>query len=559
MALMYPNRPPESGPGKKAEGVLYEALKQQLPGDFHVYYGFRFIEEEHAREGEVDFLVVHREMGMLALECKGYGVKRTASGEWLRTLEGGAEEPLRKSPFEQAEGHIHSLVKALGPKVSHQLSWKKAFPMPFGYAVIFPLTHMTDGRLPMEAPKEIVFDSSDMPGIGMQVQGAMRFWAKARPADAPQLDDRDFERFRRHILLPKLKFVVAPGAAIAAEEGALIQLTQEQNWVADALTENRLFRIVGGAGTGKTVLALEVARRLAAEGRKTLVLCFNEALATKLEAVSSVWGFEADRVRSTYFHRLCNEAYQVLGEAFTEPIEEAARGSFYNHEAPERLYRALEGGLLPKWDAVVVDEGQDFAASWWHIVETRLSNAVSGTRFVFYDPYQGIFGRECSVPDYPQLRLKQGVRSTRQITQFSAALGDPELVPHFHCPEGTPIEIHKVQTPSECRQVVFRMISRLIKNEGFAPEQIVVLSAHRPEHSSLAGITEIDGTLLSPTLDLVPGVIRHTTIRKFKGLESEAVILIDSMQTDPLCDSSARYVAVSRAKHFLGVLELNPS
>jgi hypothetical protein len=555
---MYPTNPPQRGPGRRAEGLLFEALRDQLPGDFHVYHGFRFVEEEEAREGEVDFLVVHRTLGMLGLECKGFGVRRTATGEWVRSVDGGADAPLARSPFEQAERNIHVLVKALQPKLALQFSRGGSFPLPFGYAVAFPLAELTDGKLPPEAPREIVLDCRDMARAGEKVQAAMRFWLKAHPAESPRLDDKDFERFRRHILLPKLKMAMAPGAELAALEGTLVRLTDEQSWVADALLENRLFRVSGGAGTGKTVIALEMVRRLAEAGNKTLVLCFNRALAARLDAAVKGWGLDPGQARATYFHRLCEEAFQADGAPFVEPEGEGERLAFYNHEAPERLFRALDRGLLPRWDAVVVDEGQDFAASWWGLIETRLSDGGSGRRYVFYDPLQSIFGRECSVPPYPVLRLSRGVRSTRRITEYAAGLGDPALTPHAHCPEGSPVELLAAANESETRKAVAGIVRRLTKAEGYSPDQIVVLSPHRPEHSSLAGVKNLDGVPLSSLPNRVQGAICHTTISAFKGLESDAVIVIDADSSDPRCDPGAQYVAASRARHFLAFIRKKP-
>ena len=80
MAHMIPDTPPEYCPGKGAEKALYEALQSQLPDDFFVYYGLRYLESERAAEGEVDFLILHREYGLLTVECKGKGVRRTGTG-----------------------------------------------------------------------------------------------------------------------------------------------------------------------------------------------------------------------------------------------------------------------------------------------------------------------------------------------------------------------------------------------------------------------------------------------------------------------------------------------
>jgi superfamily I DNA/RNA helicase len=285
-----------------------------------------------------------------------------------------------------------------------------------------------------------------------------------------------------------------------------------------------------------------------------LVLCYNRALAGRLKKAVDSWGFEPGQVRATYFHQLCEEAFGALGETFKEPLGNTEAMTFYNHEAPDRLRQALEKGLLPKWDAIVVDEGQDFVASWWHIIEAKLSDPSAGRHFVFYDPFQGIFGRECTVPPLPQLRLSTCVRSTRRITEYAATLGDPTLRPHRRSPEGSPVEFIQATSEEECRKALADVVQRLLTQEGVAPSQIAILSPHRLEHSSLAGITKLAGIPLKAAPNDDDGAIPHATISGFKGLEADVIILVDINPGDPRCDRSALYVAASRARHRLFIL-----
>ena len=106
MAHMIPDAPPGSGPGMKAETALYEALQSQLPDDFFVYHGLRYLEAERAAEGEADFLILHREHGLLSVECKGKGVRRTGTGQWFRIYGDGSEQPLKEDPF-HVRGKFH--------------------------------------------------------------------------------------------------------------------------------------------------------------------------------------------------------------------------------------------------------------------------------------------------------------------------------------------------------------------------------------------------------------------------------------------------------------------
>lgn len=79
MAHMIPGVAPRPGPGRRAERALYEALQSGLDDGWFVYHGLDILERDRAREGEIDFLLLHREHGLLVVECKGDGVRRTVS------------------------------------------------------------------------------------------------------------------------------------------------------------------------------------------------------------------------------------------------------------------------------------------------------------------------------------------------------------------------------------------------------------------------------------------------------------------------------------------------
>jgi len=113
MAHMIPGVAPRPGLGRRAERALYVALQQGLDdGGWFVYHGLDILEHERAREGEIDldFLLLHREAGLLVLECKGDGVRRTGEGRWVRARGDGGEEPMQ-SPFAQEQ--VKTLVGEL--------------------------------------------------------------------------------------------------------------------------------------------------------------------------------------------------------------------------------------------------------------------------------------------------------------------------------------------------------------------------------------------------------------------------------------------------------------
>ncbi len=296
MAVMIPDTPPAQGPGRKAERALYEALAAELAHEFCVYHGLAYLEGGRAAEGEVDFLVVHRELGLLAIECKGRGVRRTDGGKWVRLDHNGQPQELKEDPFQQVQRAVKDLVRELDKRLRQVLPrFSGAFPFVHGHAVAFPLSVASDLQLPLNLQREIVFDASDLPRIGERILSALAFWRRASSARSP-LSPREFETFRKVVLNPTFHVTESLGAQLLLDGDRIVRLTEEQVLALRGILNQPRLRVSGGAGTGKTVLALEAARALALQGRRVLLLCYNQPLARFLEQAVRAWGLEDEAV-----------------------------------------------------------------------------------------------------------------------------------------------------------------------------------------------------------------------------------------------------------------------
>ncbi|MBX3226496.1 MAG: NERD domain-containing protein [Labilithrix sp.] len=548
MAQMIPADPPSAQTGLRAERALFEALRDGLPSDYIVYYSLHYL-GDRANQGEVDFLIVHRERGMLVLECKGGGVELRPNGRWVRVHQ-GRETPMH-SPFEQAQKQMHTLVRELGDRM------RARFPLVHGYAVAFPFARARDFPLPLDARTEIVLTADDLGAIGRWVERALTFWRAAARTAPPAMSPAEFNRFRRQHLHPELRLIETLGARLKVESAAIERLTDEQLLVLKGCLECRRLRVAGGAGSGKTALALEAARRYAREpGQSVLLICYNRMLAAHLAMTVGGWGDIGGKVDVTTFHALCRRAFDALGVVYEPPNETDAERArkFWEEEAPETLLEALAAEALPRYDAIVVDEAQDFRSDWTSVLEDTLKDREKGSLIVFYDPGQRIFDRKSGLSDIPQTwSLTVNFRNARGIVNVVKELGGVEMEPHPRAPEGEPPTVHAHAGPAKTRAQVDDLVRRLIEKNGVTAEQITVLTPHRRDNSSLKGATELGGVALAEEPQARDGKVLHTTIGAFKGLESDVVILVDIDPADTRCDRRARYVAASRAKLALHV------
>jgi len=556
MAHMIPTTPPRFGPGRDAERLVYEALRAGLDDEYFVYHSLKYHHAGCAGEGEIDFLVLHREHGMLVIECKGAGVELDGHGTWWRLVGDGQREEMSEGPLEQAKRQLWQLVDVLKPRYWNALTSRdgEELPFAFGYAAAFPRALVDDLNLPPDFDRNLVLDASDLGRIHGKLLAVLAQWQAGRRRTP--LSKPEFKRFRKEVLHPPFRIFPTLGGSIVANREAFLRMTARQCEVLEMFLANRRLRVCGGAGTGKTVLAIEAAQRLAAEGAEVLFLCFNKALAGHLRSQVDLDPPGAGSIRVTHFHRHGARASRALDRDFSPPSKEDPEASrrFWDEDVPLTMLEAIEAGALPKFDAIVVDEGQDFALGWWEVVWESLRDREQGPLVVFYDPSQAIFGRESAVPELPTtLPLKHNFRNTREICRAVQRLGRVDMEPHPDCPEGERVSVHELEGPGKTVGRVTALLERLVGGQQVEPDAITILTPHSRDNSSLATLDAVGAYSLAGDPGDRAGRVLQTTIGGFKGLESDVLILLDVDPADPRCSRNARYVASSRARQVLHV------
>ncbi len=332
------------------------------------------------------------------------------------------------------------------------------------------------------------------------------------------------------------------------------RLTKEQIRVLDLLKDTRRLLIRGCAGSGKTLLAVEKAIRLARDGKRVLLLCYNILLAEWLKTQVSREGAE---IVVTHFHGLCEDAAQIAGIRFPVPTDPSELSEFFDNHAPAILEQSIQAGASRNFDAVIVDEGQDFLPEWWLLIEELLADPKTGFLYVFYDPDQNIFGREFGfLVDEAKVTLDRVCRNSRQITGFVNGLAGTKHAPADFSVEGPPPEIHEVDSTSAERNKIESIIRQLVQSKGVKPERIVILGKRRRANSCLADVESLAGHPLideSAARDSV-GKLRYATIYRFKGLEADCIVLVGFERPRAGHADHLQYCAASRAKSMLAVV-----
>jgi UvrD-like helicase C-terminal domain/AAA domain len=538
----FPMLPTESS----AERRLYEGFLAQLADEYVVYHSVDWVLGSHFQggapiQGEADFVIAHPVDGLLVLEAKGGEIAYDpATRRWSQSGRSGRHS-LDEDPFHQARDEMHSLVEIL----SHQDGWKRWMPS-YGYGVAFPDgLYLQDAHPAARAAWAI--DRDDMGRLAERVREVMQAWRHpGRRFGAEGMEAlQNALGLRVEIRTPlKLRF--------DEEDRRIVELTQDQSYVLSYVTKRHRAAVVGPAGSGKTTLALQVAKRLAESGQRTLLTCFNWRLAAYLrESAANTPHLEVE-----HFHQLCRKVAQEAGLVVpAEPKDDAETKRYYEQILPELLEKAA-GLLGPRFDAMVVDEAQDFLPGWWSKLMRLHSHADDGYLFLFADSNQNLYGG-AAPEDMVDLTLPlpANLRNTQPIHEFVSVFfrGDDHV--EGRRPTGRPVEVLSYRDDEDLARLLTLVLKNL-EQEQVPLSDIVVLTPERAAKSPLRRGGRVNGYELSPEPE--PGKVLASTVHGFKGLERPVVILAEIGERHEEDLARYLYIGGSRARSHLIILASEP-
>ena len=553
MGRLFPELNPDEIENS-GERAVARALVEQLPNRIEIFHSFNWLgRNRHGTlmEGECDFVLLDRNSGLLFVDVKGGSLVFDGS-DWTRK-DGRAFRLLNKDPFAQARQSMHEIVSLVTRRFRTSVD---KLPFTYGVAVAFPDSRVA-GTLPPSIQPELVLDAARLQSARDSIQ---RVFGSFRRPHHRALHDREIESVRE-ALYPKYELVPVVWRKIEEQEERLRRLTDEQRRLLDFLSHQPRAAICGVAGSGKTMLALAKAQRAARAGQRTLLLCYNRPLQDWLKA-SIPKSFGDNLVVLNYHslaHRLCREADVPLleGRDLKDP-------EVWNVIAPEALIEACDLlGPEHKFDAVVVDEGQDFRELWWMSLEAVFRNPGSETcYYVFYDPKQNLYVDEPCLPEGfgPPFPLTVNCRNTIRIAAHCASLAGYENEVRGGAPLGDEPEIMRVRTLADALREAGKRIREYCMpgRGGLKQSQVAVLAPTSTNGKWPASFGAVPLTTDLHEWRRGEGAL-IASWRRFKGLEADAVVIIETPTKNGSRNAANRYVARSRAKHLLTIIETQES
>lgn len=529
---MYPADRREFHDSKGEEKAFY-ALRS-LPERVTVIHSFRWLHPGNQRQvkgefpaqGEGDFVLFDPDQGLLVLEVKG-GEVWCEHGEWRqKNRRTGVVKTIY--PEEQAGNTVHRIRKDI---VAREPSAERLL---FCHAIWFPDYAVSRAELPMNCPAEIVLDAEDLARVSGAIDRVFSYWRKALPGRGG-LNAEPAKRVF-NALLPTFSLVRSVRQGLDEREAELVQLTQEQARVVHFLDEQSHAAIHGAAGTGKTLVALEKARRMASPSEPVLFLCYNAPLRDHLRHSHSM--------ANVHFATFGGFAREMMGPAGT--LRDAEDGL---------VTLLLEDGAIP-YTHVIIDEAQDFEPDWLEALAYRFRDGVF---YVFYDRNQLVQqGDPKWLDDVPcRLVLTRNCRNTDAVARVAYRAAGLPTAPTLGV-AGTKPVIHVVSDEAEAIRLTETLLKAASNKGKVAPEELAVLTLNTLPDDSAWHTIQLNAVRAEdrPT----KGHVTLSTARRFKGLEATLVIVADAefgKAMDP--DWRRRlYVACSRARQAVHIISATP-
>ena len=515
MARMIPSFGPAETESR-AEPTIYHLLKKQLSDDFVVIHSLPWLAAAAAEignagsapTGEIDFVILHPELGMLAIEIKGGRYR--IDGAAFVPVAGGT--PL--FVLNQVRRNSHGVARWLGGKCD--IRW------PIGYAMGFPSNVFPDEALPpgmFDAARQqrITFDMRDLPNLGAKVAELMSYWKSALRLGA--LGDARMGKIIE-MLCPQYDGTPQWAQRIQYDGHFWLPLTEDQSAIASRVLRAHGGIVTGWPGTGKTLIGIEIARRLSAAGERVLFLTFNALLCDHLRVQ-----LNDSNCQVHTWHKLCNSARDLLGRPVAEP-------GWFDKECLDDLAAAI-GHDQFAFDVLVVDEAQALRPQWWQL----LCRWFAGKSiFAFCDETQVFsFEKETTSPasllamsGLAQMQLSIVLRMPKAVTEKLSEVMPNQLQVSSPRPLD-PDTLHEIVV-ADCSEALKEIVSRLM-SQGATHPDIVVLSK--------------TGYVRDPIDEFLHAnkEIRRSPVSRFRGMEAPLVIIVEA---DELSDTEL-FSAYSRA------------
>ena len=478
------------------------------------------------QDREIDLILLHRDHGAYIVEVKG-GIISLTNGEWKQN------QAVFDSPVNQVMVAKHNLKDRLKAMKVDMSAISMQHLVAFPHIVSFP----PEGAGP-DCPREIVFTKTELEDPSKYLNDIRR--------DRSPIPEAHLVAFLK-ASRPDVREIDVQGGNISGVSERIARSTIDQLSIVFGLDENRRVHIRGAAGTGKTFIATNWAKRAVQRGERTLVICYNRELGIEINHNMTEFREtleDPSLLTVSSFHAYANV---LLGDNAPKNADDQSGEWWRNHHA-ELILANLES-ITQRFDTIIVDEGQDFHSLWFTVLDNLLADKTNSRLLVMSDEAQAIYAEAPELqPNVTTLLLDKNVRNTNKIANLVRRLGGAEVTTGMT--PGQDIDIYPIGGLKERRKAFVKALTKVRDELAIPPSQTLILVRHNRYIDELLD----DSTVNFPLCKWADRDEEHYpfgTIHGTKGLERMAVILIDD---DEEPDLTLTYIGASRAVMYLAVI-----
>ena len=436
------------------------ALRDGLPDEYLVYHSVHWstVNKRRTSFGEIDFVIVNDAGKVLVIEQKNGPMIESPQGLEKRYYGGK-----KKLVYTQVQRNLGNLRT----KFSRSSSANRSIKVDY-------LIYCPDHR--------IVEVSAAAVDGGRTVDATGKADLPARIQKLMATDKEKDTVLRRQLhefLLSGFRIAPDVNSYKSKQKQVYRQLLDGLSDVIESLEFSPFrLRIVGTAGSGKTQVTMRFCEQALERGQKPLLLCFNRPLRDKLSEMAP------EGVTVDTYHGFCKTQAERVGVEID--FKKSEQEGFWRDIQEQLLGATLAGA--PKFDCLVVDEGQDFKADWYDILQMFLTE--DSTQLWLEDPLQNLRGTDpVELPGFVTYRESANFRTPISIAGFIKGTLESEFEQRNLLP-GLGVAMYDYEEPSEIEAILERRIRELSK-VGFKPEDIAIVSCRGQKSTALADTVQI--------------------------------------------------------------------
>ncbi len=551
MAKMYPVHIYSGTPSPGEVEIFHRLQDDPLTTKWLVLHSLDISHHRSQISGEADFVIIVPGKGVLCLEVKAHSKIRRENGLWYYGSSVSADP---RGPFKQSSEAMHSIrtrVIKQYPELSGVVFWS---------AVIFPYLDFNINSEEWHTWQVIDrkrFSRASIGDLIINVLNNARKFLAIKPSALwfnENNNEPNLEQCNRicSFLRPSFEFFESPESRANRREEELKLYTNEQYEALDSMELNDRVIFSGPAGTGKTLLATEAARRNVGRGRKVLFCCYNRLLGAWMR--SEVKSFLPSEKVGT-LHSV------MLSVAGIAPPDNANQ-EFWEHELPQKAIDALilDDSGKNKYDQLIIDEAQDLMKNeYLDFLDLSLVGGLNSGSWLFFGDFekQAIYTTSFSeidsiqrnrLPNFSRYGLRVNCRNTPRVAEFVHLLGglNPQYSKVRRPDDQVEPTIVPYKSEGQQEEKLVLTIGKLLQ-EGFACSDIVVLSPKSDQDSISSKISSNAFSLCPIKQKTTKNDVGFCTIHSFKGLEAPAIIVTDIEEVESEKSVSLFYIAITRS------------